>query len=69
MNCFNATFLQSKKDNYFKWKFRDNPFGDSLHIICTQDDEVIASRVFWRLDIDRIEAYQCVDTSVLPRST
>ncbi len=67
MNCFNATFLQSKKDNYFKWKFRDNPFGDSLHIICTQDNEVIASRVFWRLDIDRIEAYQCVDTSVLPK--
>ena len=67
MDCFNTTFAESKKENYFKWKFRENPFGDSLHIVCIHKNEVIASRVFWRLDVDGIEAYQCVDTSVLPK--
>jgi len=67
MSCFNMTFSQTKPDNYFQWKFRDNPFGESLHIIVTNKDKVISTRVFWRLDIDGIEAYQCVDTSTLPK--
>lgn len=66
MNCFNKTFYQKKVENYFKWKYRDNPFGDSLHVITLVENEVITTRVFWRLDIDGIESYQCVDTSVLP---
>ena len=66
MACFNKTFSQSKPTNYFQWKFRDNPFGESLHIIASDKDKVISTRVFWRLDLNEIEAYQCVDTSVLP---
>jgi hypothetical protein len=66
MACFNATFSQNKHHNYFKWKFRDNPFGESLHIIVEDEHKVISTRVFWRLDINGTEAYQCVDTSVLP---
>lgn len=66
MNCFNASFDESKLNGYFQWKYRDNPFGDSLHIIVLDDEKVISTRVFWRLDIDGVESYQCVDTSVLP---
>ncbi len=66
MSCFNETFSQTKPENYFQWKFRDNPFGDSLHIVVTDEDKIVSTRVFWRLDIGDIEAYQCVDTSVLP---
>lgn len=65
MNCFNATFDESKPDGYFQWKYRDNPFGDSLHIIVLENEKVISTRVFWRLDVDGVESYQCVDTSVL----
>jgi hypothetical protein len=66
MSCFNETFSQTKDPNYFQWKFRDNPFGESLHVIAVNQGRVIGSRVFWRLDIEGYEAYQCVDTSILP---
>lgn len=66
MSCFNETFSQTKDPNYFQWKFRDNPFGESLHVIVVNQGRVIGSRVFWRLDIEGYEAYQCVDTSILP---
>jgi GNAT superfamily N-acetyltransferase len=66
MQCFSNTFSQVKNPDYFRWKFRDNPFGDSLHIVSRDRGKVIGSRVFWRLDVDGIEAYQCVDTSTLP---
>ena len=67
MSCFNKTFSQTKPSNYFQWKFRQNPFGESLHIVVTNKNKVISTRSFWRLDINGIEAYQCVDTSVLPK--
>jgi len=66
MNCFNKTFSQQKPPSYFQWKFRDNPFGDSLHILVFDDSNLISVRTFWRLDINDQESYQCVDTSVLP---
>ena len=66
MSCFNETFSQTKHGNYFQWKFHDNPFGESLHIIVMDRDKVVGARAFWRLDIDGVEAYQCVDTSFLP---
>lgn len=67
MECFNKTFSQTKSREYFQWKFRENPFGKSLHIIVLDKNKVVATRVFWRLDISNLEAYQCVDTSVLPK--
>ena len=66
MSCFNKTFFQIYPDNYFNWKFRRNPFGKSLHIIVLDKNKIIATRAFWRLDINNNESYQCVDTSVLP---
>lgn len=65
MTCFTKSFDQEKSDRYFKWKFRDNPFGDSLHVYAEIDQRVVASRVFWRMDAADRKAYQCVDTAVL----
>lgn len=65
MNCFTETFDQKKPENYFQWKFRDNPFGDSLHVYVEVDKTVVASRAFWRMDVEDQVAYQCVDTAVL----
>ena len=66
MICFKKTFSQTKSKEYFQWKFRNNPFGESLHVIVFDKSKVVATRVFWRLDVNDVEAYQCVDTSVLP---
>ena len=66
MLCFDKTFDNNSSKNYFKWKYRDNPFGESLHIIALNKNKVVASRAFWRLDIDKTKAYQSVDTAVLP---
>lgn len=66
MSCFNKTFAHKYNDSYFDWKFRKNPFGKSLHIFVMDKDRIISSRAFWRLDIDNLESYQCVDTAVLP---
>lgn len=66
MICFNETFSQKKSKLYFDWKFRNNPFGESIHILVYFENLLISSRAFWRLDIEGTEAYQCVDTSVLP---
>jgi len=46
MECFNKTFSQTKSIDYFQWKFRDNPFGKSLHIIVFDKNKVVATRVF-----------------------
>ena len=66
MSCFNKTFAHKYNDSYFDWKFRKNPFGNSLHIFVMDKSKIISSRAFWRLDINSLESYQCVDTSVLP---
>jgi len=66
MLCFDKTFNNNSSKNYFKWKYRNNPFGESLHIIALNKNKVVASRAFWRLDIDKTKAYQSVDTAVLP---
>jgi hypothetical protein len=66
MSCFTETFGDAKPANYFQWKFRDNPFGDSLHVTVSDGGKLVGSRVFWRLDVKGEEAYQCVDTAILP---
>jgi len=68
MNCFNKTFDQKKSNLYFNWKFRENPFGDSIHVLIYFKDDLISTRAFWRLDIENNKKfYQCVDTSVLKK--
>lgn len=66
MNVFCSTFNKNKPANYFQWKFRDNPFGESIHVLVYDEGNLISTRVFWRMDIAGTESYQCVDTAVHP---
>ena len=43
MNCFNKTFDQKKSNLYFNWKFRENPFGDSIHVLIYFKDDLIST--------------------------
>ena len=65
MLCFDKSFKQKSADGYFDWKYKENPAGDSLHVFTETEGEVVASRVFWRMDLPNQRGYQCVDTAVL----
>lgn len=65
-NLFCLTFnIDLPSFNYFEWKYIKNPFGDSLHVLTYDNDELVAVRSFWLLDENK-KNYQCVDTCVLP---
>jgi hypothetical protein len=51
--------------DHFKWKYLDNPFGDSYHLLTTDKGQLVASRAFWNVPIKN-DHFQCVDTCVLP---
>jgi hypothetical protein len=47
--------------NYFLWKYRQNPFGESLHLFASANGEFAGCRSFWNLGFLG-SALQCVDT-------
>ena len=51
--------------DYFKWKYLDNPFGDSYHLLTKDKGQLVASRAFWNVPV-KSGYFQCVDTCVLP---
>jgi len=51
---------------FFRWKYSDNPQGDSLHMIGYDEGAPIATVGFWRNGPPGIRAYQCVDAAVRP---
>lgn len=51
--------------DYFKWKYLDNPFGDSYHLLTKDEGQLVASRAFWNVPV-KSGYFQCVDTCVLP---
>lgn len=44
----------------------ENPYGDSLHVICYDEGEPAGCTAFWRNDLDGLLAYNCADLAVLP---
>lgn len=63
---FTKSFSQKlPSQNYFNWKYKNNPEGDSLHLLTMAEGKWIASRAFWRIGLGKKD-YQCVDTCVLP---
>lgn len=47
--------------HYFSWKYRQNPFGESLHLFARVNGDFAGCRSFWNLGfLD--SALQCVDT-------
>lgn len=61
--CFDSAFGRSDFERNFYWKYIENPFGDSLHLLTYDADEMVASRSFWRLD-KGVDNLQCIDTAV-----
>ena len=65
LNVCCLAFNQPFDYQYFKLKFLDNPFGDSIHVLSYDSSRnLVASRALWKLDSDVY--YQCVDTAVHP---
>lgn len=56
----------------FQWKYRENPYGDSLHMIAYDDShdgesQCMGSMNFWRDDLGgATPAYQCVNLGMIP---
>ena len=53
-------------ERFFQWKYADNPYGDSLHVIGYDEGQPVAAMAFWRNDLDDLLAYHLADTAVLP---
>ena len=62
-NCFASAFNETMNYEYFKWKYMDNPLGDSFHLLGYINDQLCLTRNFWRI-YDNDELLQCVDTAV-----
>lgn len=66
LSVLNATLLSWGGEQLFRWKFVDNPDGDSLHLIAYDGSQPIGTVSFWRNDLPETRAYQCVDLGVVP---
>ena len=62
----NATFGDWGDESFFQWKYSENPYGDSLHVIGYDEGLPAAAMSFWRNDLDELRAYNCADLAVLP---
>jgi len=66
LTVLNGTFNYWGDRDTFYWKYYENPFGESLHILAYDGTEGVGSVSFWRNDIENLRSYQCVDLAVLP---
>mgnify|MGYP006076874827 CR=1 FL=1 len=63
---FHSSFgTKAQSKNFFQWKYLDNPFGDSFHLLTRDGNKLIASRAFWNAPVKE-NHFQCVDTCVDP---
>jgi hypothetical protein len=60
-----GTNLEPTSREHFNWKYLDNPFGDSFHLLTEDEGRLIASRAFWNVPV-KAGHLQCVDTCVAP---
>jgi len=66
LNVLNVTFGAWGDEELFRWKYVENPFGESLHMLAYDGNQAVGCVSFWRNDIDELRAYQCVDLAVVP---
>lgn len=66
LDVLNTTFGGWGDAAVFRWKYFDNPYGDSLHMIAYDGPQAVGSAGFWRNDLHETPAYQCVDLAVIP---
>ena len=65
LKLFNFIFNKNMSSSWFDWKYRKNIYGDSIHVFCYDDTNLIGIRCFWRNDLNNQIAYQPCDTAVL----
>ena len=64
LEVFNHVFHEDKGLDWFKWKYQDNIYGDSVIVIAYDKAMPIGIRSFWRNDINGRESYQPCDTAL-----
>jgi len=65
LQVVNLTFGRWGDERFFSWKYLDNPYGDSLHMIAYDGLQPVGSLGFWRNDLSETPAYQCVDLAIV----
>ena len=65
LSVLNTTFGNWGDKKFFQWKYHDNPYGNSLHMIAYDSDLPVATMAFWRNDLSDVRAYNCADLAVL----
>ena len=66
MHVCNTVFGEFLTPDVFARKYINNPYGASYIAVVYCDGEAVAADALWRNDVGGIEAYQSVDTAVLP---
>lgn len=66
LNILNEAFGNWGDDAFYRWKFHENPYGDSLQAIGYDDSKPVAAVGFWRNGPHGLCSYQCVDAAVSP---
>ena len=61
----NTVFGAFVTESYYQAKFEDNVYGPSLLCIAYLDGQPVGADVMWRNDLEKVKAYQTVDTCVL----
>lgn len=62
----NSVFNNFLTDELFDIKFQKNIYGPSMILVVYHEERAIAADALWRNDIGGKEAYQTVDTCVIP---
>ncbi len=65
LELFNFIFKEDMNSLWFDWKYRQNIYGDSIHVFAYDDIKLIGIRCFWRNDLNNQISYQPCDTAVL----
>ncbi len=67
IDLFGSTFSNKLTLKMFDWKYINNPFGNSLHLLGYCENELVLNRSFWKVNNINKFLYQCVDTCVSPK--
>lgn len=64
IKIFNNIFNENYDEKWYKWKYENNIYGESYFVLVYHKDNMVATRVFWRNDLEGFKSFQPVDTLV-----
>lgn len=69
VKLFNRVFNGWGDQDYFQWKYNNNPFGENILKYAMEDGEVVATRIFMRWNMYKgeqlLRCYQATDSATL----